>query len=215
MDGSLRPRCAACAPRPVPPAPRSRALPSARSGWCPSQGRRPSARTRPSSPCFARRSAAASGPGEGRKAGGQRKTRLERPAQTEARPSPIFYTPGSGHAHPGTEPIVTRGLRPPKVALRGRGARWGRGRGKSWLLERGGRESSRGGEAPKTLLSPPHADGRVVPAETQNARRSEAPPPRNAACERLRGARRSGALKAGVRPGARCVSSFLPMRLNL
>lgn len=213
MDGSLRPRCAACAPRPgpVPPAPRPRALPSARSGWCPSQGRRPSARTRPSSPCFARRSAAASGPEEGRKAGGLRKTRQERPAQTEARPSPIFYTPASGHAHPGTEPIVTRGLRPPKLALRGRGARWGRGRGKSWLLERGGRESSRGGGARKTLLLPPHGDGALSPRKPRTRAlpgapwRSEAPPPRNAAWGRLQGARRSGALKAGVRRGARCV----------
>lgn len=211
MDRSLRPRCAACAPRPAP-------LP----------------RLRAPEPCLllevdgAPHRAVALQHAHGLhrhalrgdalrpwKARQQEKTPQERPALTEARPPPIFYTAEPGHAHPGTEPIVTRGLRPPKVALRGRRARWGRGRGERRLLERGGRESSRGGNARKPLLSPPHGDRRVVAAETENARPAwralevRSTPPRNAACGRLWGARRSGALKAGVRHGARCISSFL------
>lgn len=211
MDRSLRPRCAACAPRPVP-------LP----------------RPRAPEPCLllevdgALHRAVAlqhahglhrhASRGDARrvwKDGQQKNTPQEGPALTEARPPPIFYMPGPSHAHPGTEPIVTRGLRPPKVALRGRRARWGRGRAERRLLERGDQESSKGGYARKLLLSPPHGDGRVVAAETENARpawralEERSTPPRNAACGRLWGARRNGALKAGVRHGARCVSSFL------
>lgn len=134
--GGLRYRCAACAAVPDPRAPGSPHPPGLAfcSKWMvPFTG--PSPFSTHTAFIAMLREETRGGLGNLQRARSEHKTREPRKmpqetspqAQASPSPPPPFYSPGPGHAHPGTEPIVTRGLRPPSVERLGRGARGGAG----------------------------------------------------------------------------------------